>query len=55
MYEEAQANLEVLVQHGLSESVLAQFGRMLDEFDAVMARGRRAGRCTRRPRASWRR
>ena len=30
---------EVLVKHGLSESVLEQFGRMLDEFDAAVALG----------------
>jgi hypothetical protein len=39
MYTEAQANLEVLVQHGLSESVLVQFGKWLDEFDAAMTLG----------------
>ena len=32
-------NKEVLVQHGLSASVLAQFGESLDEFDAAMALG----------------
>lgn len=35
MYEEAQSHREVLVKHGLSESVLVEFGKMLDEFDAV--------------------
>jgi hypothetical protein len=39
MYAEAQANLEVLVQHGLSASVLVQFGKWLDEFDAAMVLG----------------
>ena len=27
------------MKHGLSESVLEQFGRQLDEFDAVVAQG----------------
>jgi hypothetical protein len=34
-----QANLEVLVQHGLSAPVLTQFGAWLDEFEQMMASG----------------
>jgi hypothetical protein len=39
MYQEAQSHKEVLVKHGLSESVLVEFGKMLDEFDAVVRLG----------------
>jgi hypothetical protein len=39
MFTEAQAHKQVLVKHGLSESVLAQFGTSLDEFDAAVALG----------------
>lgn len=39
MFEEAQANVEVLVQHGLSASALTQFGQWLDEFERMMALG----------------
>jgi hypothetical protein len=39
MYAAAQEHREVLVKHGLSESVLVQFGRWLDEFDAVLTMG----------------
>lgn len=39
MFNAAQAHLEVLVKHGLSESVLVQFGKLLDEFDAAMGLG----------------
>ena len=39
MYEEAQSHKEVLVKHGLSESVLVEFGKMLDEFDAAVRLG----------------
>jgi hypothetical protein len=39
MQLEAETNREVLVKHGLSESVLAQFGRQLDEFDAAVVLG----------------
>lgn len=39
MYEEAQLHKEVLVKHGLSESVLVEFGKMLDEFDSVVRLG----------------
>jgi hypothetical protein len=39
MQLEADTNREVLVKHGLSESVLEQFGRQLDEFDAAVALG----------------
>lgn len=35
----AQAHLEVLVKYGLSESVLEQFGQMLDQFDAALTLG----------------
>jgi hypothetical protein len=34
MYEEAQSHKEVLVKHGLSESVLVEFEKTLDELDA---------------------
>lgn len=39
MFTTAQEHKEVLVKHGLSESVLARFGKSLDEFDAVMTLG----------------
>jgi hypothetical protein len=39
MFEQAQASVEVLVQHGLSASALTQFGQWLDEFDRMMALG----------------
>jgi hypothetical protein len=39
MQLEAETNREVLVKHGLSESVLEQFGRLLDEFDVAVALG----------------
>jgi hypothetical protein len=39
MIEEAQSHKEVLVKHGLSESVLVEFERMLDQFDAAMRLG----------------
>jgi hypothetical protein len=39
MLAAGQTHREVLVKHGLSESVLEQFGRMLDEFDAAVALG----------------
>jgi hypothetical protein len=39
MNEEAQSHKEVLVKHGLSESVLVEFGKMLDEFDAAVRLG----------------
>ena len=39
MQLEAETRKEVLAKHGLSESVLVQFGRMLDEFDAAVALG----------------
>ncbi len=39
MYAEAQSHKEVLVKHGLSETVLAEFGQMLDEFDAAVQLG----------------
>ncbi|HKT58784.1 MAG TPA: hypothetical protein VJQ46_01965 [Gemmatimonadales bacterium] len=39
MYAAAQEHKEVLVKHGLSESVLVQFGRWLDEFDAAVTLG----------------
>jgi hypothetical protein len=39
MYEEAQSHKEVLVKNGLSESVLVEFGKMLDEFDAAVRLG----------------
>jgi hypothetical protein len=39
MLESAQTHKEVLVKHGLSESVLVEFERMLDQFDAAMRLG----------------
>lgn len=39
MLTEAQTHKEVLVKHGLSESVLVQFERQLDEFDAAIRLG----------------
>jgi len=35
----AEAHKEVLGRHGLSASVLEEFGRMLDQFDAAVALG----------------
>jgi hypothetical protein len=39
MFAAAQAHKEVLVKHGLSDSVLERFGKMLDEFDATVTLG----------------
>ncbi len=39
MLAAGQAHREVLVKYGLSDSVLEQFGRMLDEFDAAVTLG----------------
>jgi len=39
MAAEAQTHREVLVKHGLAESVLEQFIQMLDQFDAAVALG----------------
>ena len=39
MLETAQAHKEVLVKHGLSESVLVELERMLDQFDAAVRLG----------------
>lgn len=39
MYTAALEHKEVLVKHGLSESVLVQLGKWLDEFDAAMTLG----------------
>ena len=39
MNQEAQLHKEALVRHGLSESVLVEFGRMVDEFDAAIRLG----------------
>jgi hypothetical protein len=39
MFEQAQANVEVLVQHGLSTSALTQLGQWLDEYERMMALG----------------
>ena len=36
MLEQAQTHKEVLVKHGLSESVLVEFERLVDQFDAAM-------------------
>lgn len=35
----AQSHKELLIKHGLSESVLAQFVQMLDQFDAAVTLG----------------
>jgi len=39
MLAEAHTHKEVLVKHGLSESVLVEFERQLDEFDAAVRLG----------------
>jgi hypothetical protein len=39
MLEQAQTHKEVLVKHGLSESVLVEFERLLDQFDAAVRLG----------------
>ena len=39
MLEAAQTHKEVLVKHGLSESVLVEFEQMLDQFDAAVRLG----------------
>jgi hypothetical protein len=39
MYKEAQLQKEVLVKHGLSESVLAEFGSLMNEWDAAVRLG----------------
>jgi len=39
MFAAAQEHKEVLVKHGASESVLVQFGKLLDEFDAAVQLG----------------
>jgi hypothetical protein len=39
MFAAAQEHKEVLVKHGLSESVLQQFGKTLEEFDAAVTQG----------------
>jgi hypothetical protein len=39
MLEAAQTHKEVLVKHGLSESVLVEFEWMLDQFDAAVRLG----------------
>lgn len=39
MYAAAQQHSAVLVKHGLSDSVLVQFGKWLDEFDAAVTLG----------------
>jgi hypothetical protein len=39
MASAAEAHREVLAKHGLSESVLAEFVRMLDDFDAAVTLG----------------
>jgi hypothetical protein len=39
MASAAEAHKEVLAKHGLSASVLEQFGQMLDQFDAAVALG----------------
>jgi len=40
MQAAAEASKEVLAKYGLSESVLAQFGQLLDQFDAAVTLGR---------------
>jgi hypothetical protein len=39
MQTAAESNKEVLAKYGLSESVLAQFGQLLDQFDAAVTLG----------------
>jgi hypothetical protein len=39
MVAEAETHREVLVKYGLAQSVLEQFGTMLDQFDAALALG----------------
>lgn len=39
MASAAEAHQEVLARHGLSASVLEEFGRMLEQFDAAVALG----------------
>ena len=39
MLEQAQTHKEVLVKHGLSESVLVEMERMLEQFDAAVRLG----------------
>jgi hypothetical protein len=39
MQAAAESNKEVLAKYGLSESVLAQFGQLLDQFDAAVTLG----------------
>lgn len=39
MVSAAEAHQEVLAKHGLSASVLVQFGQMLDQFDAAVVLG----------------
>jgi hypothetical protein len=39
MQTEAEAHKAVLLRYGLSEPVLAQFGQLLDQFDAAMTLG----------------
>ena len=39
MFEQAETHKEVLVKYGLSESVLVDFGKQLDEFDATVKLG----------------
>jgi hypothetical protein len=39
MAAEAQTHREVLIKHGLAESVLEHFGQLLDQFDAAVALG----------------
>ena len=39
MLEEAHAHKEVLVRHGLSESVLVEFEKMVDQLDAAVRLG----------------
>ena len=39
MQAAAETHKEVLAKYGLSESVVAQFGRMLDQFDAAVTLG----------------
>jgi len=40
MFAEAQTHKEVLVKYGLSASVLEEFGKLLEEFDAAVSLGK---------------
>ena len=55
MQAEAEQHKAVLLKYGLSESVLAQLGELLDRFDAAVLLATTGGPRTRARRSSWRR